>query len=1255
MATIVFSAIGGALGSSFLGGIFGAAAGAVIGRAGGALLGNFVDEAIFGRGSQNSKSLDNRGRLADELRITTAYHGAPIAEPYGRVRLGGHLIWASEVRVVEDGDTVAHRVDFAVALGEGPVHRIGRFWLNDVALSIDKFAYQLHHGAEEQGRDPIMVAALGEARCPNFGGIAYVVFEDFDIAPFGDRIPNLEFEVFRHAPVIIEPEIRDRIQAINIIPGSGEFVYATTIVDAIGQPGESQPLNANADSARSDFAVSLGQLRADLPKLAAASLVVSWFGDDLRAAHCTLTPRVEVAEKTTSPEWRVGDRLRTTAQTVSAVDGKPGYGGTPSDDSVIEAIDALHEAGLEVTFYPFILMDIPADNTRDDPYAPGQFQAKNPWRGRITTLIAAGVDGSTDRTALARGEVARFLGSASASDFVIVDGCVSYSGDPEDWGYRRFILHQAFLCLAAGGVERFLIGSELRGLTQIRDEHDGFPFVEALKTLAAEIGDILPDTKISYAADWSEFRGYQPLGEAGAFYFHLDALWADPNIDFIGVDNYTPISDWRHTESHADIDAGHPYNLDYLRANVEGGEGYDWYYASDADRRDQIRTPITDGENEAWIWRYKDIRNWWSNPHFDRPNGVRAAVPSAWIPQSKPIVFCEFGAGAIDLAGNQPNKFLDPNSSESAMPYFSRANSDDLAQAAYIRAVTDYWRDGARNPRSIQYTGQMVDVARMHYWCWDARPWPHFPARLDLWSDGGNYYTGHWINGRVNNISLANLVASICEAAGLYEYDVKRLYGLVPSLIFDGCETAADKLETLMASYFFRAFWRDDTLCFVSDIADSERPIDPSLLVAHEGGALVATETERVADRPDVIELQYFDLAGEYAAQKLVLRAPESTAARRIGVDLNMALDRGFAQNLAGRLLRQARTGRERIRLRLPPETGAIGIGDRISLPEQKPKKSFVVEAITRGALTEVEAYLHTRTNRVPQNGGVIREVAAPTDQKAALWVEPLDLGLYPQAQYFIGVTARPWGGAAALLLDDKQFGRRHSPHAMGRLISALPLGQPHRRQNVVMEIALVNGQIEQSRLAGFNRPMIAIMGVEGVEIIAFDRAELVDNRRYLLHGVYRGVRDTPIGDYEGGEAIISVTSQLVRLASDHFVQNIASAFAYGYLGDQPVTRMLEHPIEGTRPLAPKLVIDAGAILLVPRVRADHDLMANGAWNFRQSGERYRVVFDLEDGSQVVSEVTGLHLPRPANAAAISVSAINIHGLESRIRKENLI
>gem|GEM_PF-659548 len=217
-------------------------------------------------------------------------------------------------------------------------------------------------------------------------------------------------------------------------------------------------------------------------------------------------------------------------------------------------------------------------------------------------------------------------------------------------------------------IDAFIIGTEMRGLTTIRSSASAYPAVTAFKALAADVKAILgPGTKVSCASDWSEYFGHQPGDSTGDVFFHLDPLWSDANIDFIGIDNYMPLSDWRDGFDRA-----------YLQANIAGGEGFDWFYASAADRSAQLRTPITDGSaGKPWVFRYKDLRAWWSNPHFNRPGGIESGTPTAWVPQSKPVWFTELGCPAIDRGTNQPNVFFDPKSSESFTPYFSRRWRDD--------------------------------------------------------------------------------------------------------------------------------------------------------------------------------------------------------------------------------------------------------------------------------------------------------------------------------------------------------------------------------------------------------------------------------------------------------------------------------------------------------------------------------------------------------------------------------------------------
>ncbi len=172
--------------------------------------------------------------------------------------------------------------------------------------------------------------------------------------------------------------------------------------------------------------------------------------------------------KVTSPKvWSVNGVARANAHLVSrgrlpnatgsseaGDEDRPVYGGTPADFAVVQAIREMKARGLRVTFYPFLLMDVPPGNTLPNPYSanaatPGQ--PSFPWRGRITCSPAAGYAGTADKTAAAATQVASFFGAATPAQFAISGDTVTWTGPSGDWGLRRMILHYAHLCAVAGG------------------------------------------------------------------------------------------------------------------------------------------------------------------------------------------------------------------------------------------------------------------------------------------------------------------------------------------------------------------------------------------------------------------------------------------------------------------------------------------------------------------------------------------------------------------------------------------------------------------------------------------------------------------------------------------------------------------------------------------------------------------------------------------------------------------------------------
>lgn len=190
MATLVLGTVGRAL--------LGPVGGAI-----GALIGNRVDHAVLG-------SPRRQGPRLAELSVQTSSYGTQVPAIFGTMRVAGPVIWATDLvesRGISGGgkgrpstESYSYSANFAVALSGRTIRRVGRIWADGRLLRGEagdfKVAtgFRLHTGTEDQPVDPLIASVEG-ARASAFRGIAYAVFEGLALAEFGNRIPQLTFEV----------------------------------------------------------------------------------------------------------------------------------------------------------------------------------------------------------------------------------------------------------------------------------------------------------------------------------------------------------------------------------------------------------------------------------------------------------------------------------------------------------------------------------------------------------------------------------------------------------------------------------------------------------------------------------------------------------------------------------------------------------------------------------------------------------------------------------------------------------------------------------------------------------------------------------------------------------------------------------------------------------------------------------------------------------------------------------------------------
>ncbi|RJL06943.1 hypothetical protein C9E82_22050 [Paracoccus siganidrum] len=525
-----------------------------------------------------------------------------------------------------------------------------------------------------------------------------------------------------------------------------------------------------------------------------------------------------------------------------------------------------------------------------------------------------------------------------------------------------------------------------------------------------------------------------------------------------------------------------------------------------------------------WVWRFKDIRAWWSNPHHNRPGGSEAASPTAWVPQSKPIWFTELGCPAVDRGTNQPNVFYDPKSSESFFPHFSRGWRDDAIQRAYLEATYLFWRDPANNPVSTEYAGRMVNVSECAAWTWDARPYPFFPELSDLWADGENWRLGHWLTGRLGAVSLAALVRHLCRRAGLPDawIDTSGLTGAVDGYVISALEAPRTSITMLARHFGFDAVESEGRIRFVMRGSAPVALIAPDAMVSAGSGDVMDLTRGQETELPQALKWQVARADEDYDGITVEARRITPQSSRVSSDSFPMAVPPEEADRRCRRALMEAWVGRETGSFRLPPSMLALDPADVILLDHD-------------GRLAEMR--ILTASDAEARGIETIRQDRAaydlpPGSPRAAHLARPVVFGAplalimdLPQLREnhaphhpLIAAHARPWPGQMAVYRSPEDSGFEllttfSSRARIGALTADLHAGPTSRfdhGNSVYLE--LLTGTLESVtdlRLFGGENALAIEQPGGAWEILQFGAAELLAPGRYRLSRLLRGQRGT--------------------------------------------------------------------------------------------------------------------------------------------------
>jgi len=592
-----------------------------------------------------------------------------------------------------------------------------------------------------------------------------------------------------------------------------------------------------------------------------------------------------------------------------------------------------------------------------------------------------------------------------------------------------------------------------------------------------------------------------------------------------------PLSDWRdadHGGGNPDGFAG-PYDRCGLAAAIAGGEGFDWYYASDTARKLRQRSPITDGAyGKPWVYRYKDILNWWSKPHHNRIGGVEAGVPTGWVPQSKPIWFTELGCPAVDKGPNQPNVFPDPKSVENASPYFSDGGRSDAAQQNFLEAHTSHWDpsspgfEESRNPLSSVYGGRMVDPARIYPWSWDARPFPAFPLQGELWADGPNWDRGHWLNGRLASPGVGDLIDAILADHGQLPADTEGVEGTVEGYLIADPTSARAAIEPLADLFDVVVREEPAKLVFRRAGAVLSPVIEVTELVADDNGPLVETERSPEHLLPAEASLRFLDPLAEYQSSSVRSTRLGAAGSRRQDISFPGVLEKGQAEALLDDWMKRAWYQREAATFSVAQPQPGIVPGAIVRVPQSGNASEFLVTQVEDGLVRKVATRQIVRNAPTPWRPSIPKGVSTPQamfGQPHALFLDlPMAAGESgPQAQFRIAIWQKPWRSQALFVSPEETgFSFRTSigkAATLGRLVAALQpgfTGRIDRSVSILIELfATQVASVSFSQLLNGANAAAIRSACGAWEVVQFAAAEEISPEIWRLSGLLRGQAGT--------------------------------------------------------------------------------------------------------------------------------------------------
>ncbi|OYX10791.1 MAG: hypothetical protein B7Z15_12960 [Rhizobiales bacterium 32-66-8] len=497
------------------------------------------------------------------------------------------------------------------------------------------------------------------------------------------------------------------------------------------------------------------------------------------------------------------------------------------------------------------------------------------------------------------------------------------------------------------------------------------------------------------------------------------------------------------------------------------------------------------------------------------------------MPGRKPLRLTEAGCPAVDKGTNRPSVFPDAKSSAGGYPPFSNRQRDDFLQRRALETLlgafdADAGASLSENPPAPLYDGRMVEPGCVFLWTWDARPYPVFPLATDLWADGANWATGHWLTGRLGAAPLSDLVACLCADHGVSGIDSTALTGVVDGYLVDRPMSARSALDPLAQAFAFAAREEDGRLVFRPRGGRVQARLSEADLVSRGSAPPLALVRTQESELPLEVTISFMDPAGDYRTAQVASRRLVGASRHVARAELSLVAPLNAMVRAADVWLQDLWAGRESATFAVPQSALALAPGDVVEVTSAGRARLLEIQRIEE---TEVRAITARSIEPEVFQAPLPALETSPVRLPAAFGppeVVVLDLPLFaasdPVPLQHLAAAAAPWPGPLAVWrsTDGASFeaiAALSAAATLGELTDALAPGPLWRfdrssRLLVVLDAGELSSASEAEVLDGANILALLAEG-RAPELIQFTQAELLAGGLLALSGLLRGQAGT--------------------------------------------------------------------------------------------------------------------------------------------------